>query len=218
MNGQTLEAWDLKPWKAGRSIYGRAHGGSEYRERPILQTPVDLWLFTELIQDVRPMLIVECGVFEGGFSTWLHDLTEDNSTLIVGIDKKLPDVYRESDLWYRLKGVEKDTLDSDVFHYLRELLTPDGDDKREPTLFILDDDHDPDHVTQELNMMSSLAYPGDWIVVCDTTPLPALEAAVRRWVGYSREDGFVAVPVDRFGLSNHRGGWITRVDTDEVTL
>jgi cephalosporin hydroxylase len=204
LNGQTLEKWDGKPWRRSR-----------YKGRLILQTPVDLWLFTELIERVNPSVIVEVGMLEGGFHDWLYDLTNTGllaeAAVILGIDID-PPVWtsRIGRRWIR-KG---DSLEATKKKFgLRSIVRRERErlDNR-PVIFILDDDHTPTHVFEELDAYSALCKPGDWIVVCDTVPVPGLAWTVDNWLGTDLGSGFMAVPLDRFGLSNHRGGWLRKVE------
>jgi cephalosporin hydroxylase len=162
----------------------------------LLQTPVDLWLFEELLQEVRPRLVVESGVLEGGFSWWLIDRLRTHliEADFFGIDVVLPDEYP-------FPAVKGDAADPAVIAQVVERMPELG-----RRLIILDDDHDPDHVVRELDQWKTVLRPEDFIVVCDTVPVPELEEAVHQWASRS---GFVS-RCDRFGLSNHRGGWLTR--------
>ena len=207
MNGQTLEKWDAKPWRESR-----------YWGRLILQTPVDLWLFTELIEKTNPSVIVEVGMLEGGFFEWLYDATshieclENRRAIIFGIDIETPSGIvkrrrvrvREVDSIFATKELHAVGLRSAIDLSRKRL------DNR-PVIFILDDDHAPAHVYKELESYSAICKPGDWIVVCDTVPVQGLAWTVSSWLETAEGREFVAEPVDRFGLSNHRGGWLRKV-------
>jgi len=203
-----LDKWDRKPWKE-----------SKYRGRTILQTPVDLWLFSELLDRLRPGLIVELGVHASGFSLWLHDQTRIRSmrTWILGIDRKLPDLFGGQIVFpSRFWGIQADTLSVEALDFVRAkiqriddhgIFESVGIDAEAPRLFILDDDHDPAHVIRKLEAWGEFCRPGDWLIVCETIRVVGLEMAVRTWTSGRQ---FAVSGIDRFGLSNHRSGWLRR--------
>jgi len=191
MKGQTLDKWNGKPWRQ-----------SVFEGVPILQTPVDLWLFTELVERVVPSYIVEVGMFKGGFTRWLLRLTSQTRTTIVGVDVEIPHGLPMS---RRLAAIQGDSIES--CGIVRDRIERGTGHK----IIILDDDHEPAHVLGELDNYSEMCEPGDWIVVCDTVPVPGLEEAVGRWLDtVGAKDGWRTMPVDRFGLSNNRGGWLRK--------
>ncbi len=206
MKDQTLEAWDRKPWRQ-----------SKYKGRLILQTPVDLVLFSELIECIRPELIFEFGVLEGGFTRWLVDqcIAHRTKTCIVGIDRTLPpDVFdKPAEFGVQAVGIEGDTLELNTVSQVRKIVQMSIDTVR-TKLFIFDDDHLPKHVLSELTVYSDLCNLGDRMVVCDTIPVSSLEENVADWLNQNKD--FHTFRCDRFGLTNHRGGWIIRVAVGEV--
>jgi len=188
---QSLRLWRRKPWRKSR-----------YKGRSLLQTPVDLILVEELLERARPGLIVESGVHEGGFSEWLADRSEIHGlgALVVGIDRRLPEGFG---LGRRIEGFESDSLDPETIAQVEARQVDQSS-----TIVFLDDDHSPSHVLRELDVWSGVLKGGDWLIVCDTVQVRGLEAAVRRWLRENPD--FEAVGRDRFGLSNHRGGWLRR--------
>lgn len=194
MYEQSLDKWKEKPWRQTR-----------YKKKLLLQTPVDLAIFEELIEEVRPRAIIEAGVLEGGFSLWLRDRCKSHNLAcsIIGIDARLP-------CWYHhyldsgILGIERDTLDPETLICLYKLVK-----RSEPKIVILDDDHTPYHVVQELEAYSDLLSPGDYIVACDTIQVEGLLEAVSFWL--SGRPDLSSMPLDKYGLSNHRAGWIKKV-------
>lgn len=206
MRQQSLDAWNKKPW-----VNSTFHG------RKILQTPVDLWLLSELIDKSRPGLIVELGVLEGGLSLWLNFKTQSAGIRcrIIGVDHKIPqDVFTShSRVAERLFGIEGDVLDVVTIDWVGKTIKAIDDgafpeiDPAAPRIVILDDDHDPDHVAIELRTYAKFCRLGDWLIVCDTVPVDGLEGVSR---SFAKINGFEVLGLDRFGLSNHRGGWLRK--------
>ncbi len=188
LGGLRLAKWHNLPWKR-----------SKYRGRAILQTPVDLWLFTELIERLRPGLFVEVGVNEGGFTAWLLDTISavDSRTVVLGVDRDFGRFQGIGILSRNLRLVEADALADSVVAEIELRRTT------RPTIFLLDDDHSPEHVERELDQFGGLSRPGDWLIVGDSTTVVGLDQVAENFVGSG--GGFRIVP-ERFGLSNHT--WI----------
>ena len=202
MKNQTLDKWNGKPWRK-----------SVFNGKPILQTPVDLWLFTELIQRIKPAVIVEVGMFEGGFTEWLLRLAEssDDRMMIAGVDLKVPRVMKaRGTRFFQGDSIEQSENVASVVSRIHSRSS-------RPAIIILDDDHDPDHVVEELEVYSAMCRPGDWLVVCDTVPVESLEEAVSDWLfRVGQSDGWQNMKLDRFGLSNNRGGWLKKGKTCSI--
>ena len=186
--GLNLRKWHALPWKRSR-----------YKGRAILQTPVDLWLMTELVEQTSPTLFVEVGVNEGGFSAWLLDLFSGlaTSTRLLGIDHR--DLWQHhhnaKPIFSRSMRFEKlDALDPMIPAEI-ERLRGDG-----VVIVFLDDDHSPDHVAAELDHYSGVLHPGDQLIVADSTTVRGLNRVCLDFVGSSH---FAHKNRDRFGLSNH---------------
>lgn len=64
------------------------------------------------------------------------------------------------------------------------------------------------HVAIELRTYAKFCRLGDWLIVCDTVPVDGLEDVSR---SFAKINGFEVLGLDRFGLSNHRGGWLRKL-------
>jgi cephalosporin hydroxylase len=127
---------------------------------PVWKSPLDLWLYQELIYEVRPDVVVEAGTKFGGSAYYfarLFDLLDHGE--VVTIDVK-PQQNRPEHP--RITYVTGSSTDPAVVARVDELI---GSGK---PLVVLDSAHRRDHVLEELRTWSSRVPVGSYIVVEDT--------------------------------------------------
>ena len=133
-----------------------------YRGVTIWKCPLDLWLYQELLHEIRPQLIVETGTAFGGSAYFLGDLcdTLGLEALITTIDIEP----RENRPQHpRVTYVTASSTDPEVVRNVYAQV-PAG----APALVILDSDHRRDHVLDELRAYADLVSVGSYVVVEDT--------------------------------------------------
>ena len=124
------------------------------------KTPLDLWLYQELIHELRPDVLIEAGTKFGGSAYYfarMFDLIDHGEVVTIDVEEQ-PDRPEHPRITY-LSG---SSTDPDVFARVGELL---GD--RKP-LIVLDSSHRRGHVLDELRLWSPLVPVGSYIVVEDT--------------------------------------------------
>lgn len=125
------------------------------------KSPMDLWVYQEIIYEVRPELIIECGTYAGGSALFFSSMLELNNIdgLVVSIDrearKPLP---KRSNLHF----VSGDTLD--YGYEVADRFRANSDS----CLVILDSDHRKAHVLEELNLYSKLVSLNSYLIVEDS--------------------------------------------------
>jgi cephalosporin hydroxylase len=188
-------------------------GATTYRGTVIWKCPLDLWLYQELLDAVRPKLIIETGTAYGGSARYLADLsaTLGLGATVVTIDTQVfADRYEHPDVVY-LTG---SSVSDEVLDRVRTLVPDDG-----AVMVILDSDHRRDHVLAELRCLAPLVTPGSVVVVEDTNvnghpvyadfgpgPMEALDAYL------AETDAFEVDPVsDKFFMTFNPRGVLRRV-------
>ncbi len=155
---------------------------------PIAKCPLDLWVYQEILFEVRPEVIIECGTFAGGsalFLAQLCDLLDRGHILTIDVaDHAIPRHPRIS----RIIG---SSTAPQVVEQARRLAAG-----RSPILVILDSDHHAHHVLEEMRHYGPLVSPGSYLIVEDTNinGHPALPGfgpgpmeAVRTFLGESAD-------------------------------
>ena len=132
-----------------------------YRGTRAYKCPTDMWVYQELIDDLRPGLVIETGTFRGGSAHFIADRLElagHGQVVTVDIDVQ-PDRPEHPRLTY-LTG---SSVDPEVLEDLRSRIDPAA-----PVLVILDSDHSQAHVAAELLAYAPLVTLGSYLIVEDT--------------------------------------------------
>ena len=127
---------------------------------PVWKSPLDLWLYQELIYEVRPDVIVEAGTKFGGSAYYfarLFDLLDHGEVVTIDVN---PEPNRPEHP--RITYLTGSSTDPAVVARVDALIG-----SRKP-LVVLDSAHGRDHVLEELRTWSSRVPVGSYIVVEDT--------------------------------------------------
>lgn len=185
---------------------------TRYRGTPTWKCPLDLWIYQEIVQEIRPDLIVETGTAYGGSALFLADLCDIHGTgHVVTIDNR----DRAGDVEHpRLTKVIGSSTDRRVFDQVAGLAEQTGS-----VLVMLDADHARDHVLTELRLWSALVTPGSYLIAEDTNingrPVypdfgPGPAEAVEVFLAET-EDFVVDRSREKFLMTWNPGGFLQRV-------
>ena len=135
--------------------------------QPILQLPEDLVRLQEVIVRLRPDVIIECGVCDGGSLLFHATLMEALGVgRVVGIDIQIRTGARAaieaSPLRKRIELMESDSAEAAVVARVRA-----GIKSGETVMVILDSDHTRRHVARELEAWAPVVTPGYCLLVAD---------------------------------------------------
>ncbi|MHB1786096.1 MAG: CmcI family methyltransferase [Acidimicrobiales bacterium] len=186
-----------------------------YRGVPVLKCPLDLWLYQEIIHDVRPDLIIETGTAHGGSAYFLADLcdTVDHGQ-VVTIDINSPSDPPRHD---RVTYLEGSSVAPGIVTQVKGLVPLGG-----TALVILDSDHSRDHVRQELESYAPMVSVGSYIIVEDTNvhghpALPSFPAGPMEALQHflSGTDAFeIDRRLEKFMMTFNPSGYLRRVRAD----
>ena len=130
-----------------------------------LQHPFDAWVTQEIICEIRPDLIIECGTYLGGSAImWAMLLEQVNPTgrvLTIDVEDRLDRAKEVPIFAQRVDSLSGSSVDPAVLAEVRDRAAG----KR--TLVILDSDHSKEHVTAELDAYAPLVTPGSYLIVQD---------------------------------------------------
>lgn len=189
---------------------------------PILQNPMDLQLYQELVYNLKPRYIVQTGICDGGsivyFSTLLDIVQAPASAVTVGIDISLSKIAATIS-HPRARLIIGDSAAAETVEKVKQLL-PSTSDAPGPGMVVLDSDHSRDHVLKELRAYWELVSIGSYLVVEDTNvngrpvnwshgpgPHEAVEIFLRENSRFQRDDSMW----ERNLVSHHQRGWLKRL-------
>ena len=175
----------------------------------IQKLPLDMWIYQEMIYELRPEVIVETGTADGGsalFFAQMFDLLGKGEVITIDI--------KECKMTHpRVTKLIGSSVSEDIFKKVKNLV---GNKK---TLVILDSDHSKNHVSKEMEMYSELVSVGSYMVVEDTNvnghpvaeshgpgPMEAVEEFLKK-----RKEFVVDHSREKFMLTFFPNGFLKRV-------
>jgi cephalosporin hydroxylase len=184
---------------------------TRYRGLTVWKCPLDLWIYQEIISEIRPSLIVETGTAHGGSALFLADLCATlgrGEVVTIDIRRRAEELEHE-----RLTKIVGSSVDVAV----RDDVVTRANGG--PTLVVLDSDHRRDHVLAELRLWSDVVTPGSYLIVEDTNidgrPVfpgfgPGPAEAVDTFV--SEDDRFeIDRSREKFVMTWNPGGFLRRI-------
>lgn len=129
---------------------------------PIWKCPLDMWVYQEIIFDVKPDLIVETGTAFGGsalFMSCMLDLIGKGKIVTVDINEVPSKPQHE-----RLHYVRGSSTAEEIVDQIRPHVA-DSD----TVMVILDSDHSKEHVLNELQIYNQFVTKGSYMIVEDTS-------------------------------------------------
>lgn len=126
-----------------------------------LKNPFDLLAFQEIIWEVRPSYIIECGSMYGGTALFFATICEMiGRGHVIAIDLK-PKWNRASH--FRLTKIEGNTVDPKIVAKVSSIIKD-----KQPILVDLDSCHKYRHVLREMEIYSKFVTKGSYLIVEDT--------------------------------------------------
>lgn len=184
---------------------------TKYLDRAILKTPFDWIVLGDIIQDTRPEVIIEIGVFEGGSTLWMAHLLDamNISCQIIAVDirDKPPKLEHP-----RIKWVIGDCLDSTTVARIEELC------EGRHGMVIEDSDHKY-HITKAiLETYKKFITPGCYFIVEDTIveflklpPFPGPLKAVEEFIATHQDTFVIDRSREKYIITHNPMGHLLRI-------
>lgn len=123
--------------------------------------PLDLWIYQEILYELKPDLIIETGTANGGSALFLATICD-----IIGIGTVVTiDIERRENLTQhsRIKYLTGSSTSNEIVTKVQELAK-----NKKKVMCILDSDHTKKHVLDELKIYSPMVSKGQYLIVEDT--------------------------------------------------
>lgn len=148
------QAWLRSGWD-NKYVYSFSWMG-----RPVIQLPEDMLRIQELIYSIRPDVVVETGIANGGSLIFYAGLMEAMGYgRVIGVDIEIRSHNRQAieahEMYKRIQMIEGSSVDTAVVASVKELIRPG-----EKVLVILDSNHTREHVLAELRAYADMVEIG----------------------------------------------------------
>jgi len=137
-------------------VLGGTWGNTYWLGVPVQKCIFDMWVYQEILFEVRPDIIIECGTANGGGTLFLSsvcDVIGSGNIVSVDIEDK-----KDRPQHKRIKYLLGSSTSKEIVEQVRQ--TVSGDCK---VMVILDSDHHKEHVLNELRIYNELVTEGELI-------------------------------------------------------
>lgn len=168
-----------------------------------LKCPTDLWVYQEIIVEIKPDVIIETGTFKGGTSLFLAnvcDLIGKGKVISVDVTKAIVSAHP------RITYLIGDSKSKQIENQIKSLIKV-GD----VVMAILDSSHVREHVLEEMRIYGCLVTKGSYLIVEDTNEQGGSQAlqAVKQFL--DENDSFsIDESREKFFLSFNPKGWLRK--------
>lgn len=135
--------------------------------RPIIQMPEDMIRIQEVIYQIKPDVIIETGVAQGGSLIFYASLCKSmENGRVIGIDIEIRPYNRKAIEAHEMSPfitlIEGSSTAPNIVERVKGLIKPE-----EKVLVILDSCHSKQHVLKELEAYCGIITPGSYIIATD---------------------------------------------------
>lgn len=176
-----------------------------------VKCPLDLWVYQEIISDLKPDIIIETGTYKGGSALFLAsicDLVGKGSIIAIDIKKQITPKHE------RIRYIIGSSTDKQIINKIQYLIN-----NKENVMVIIDSDHSKEHVLKELKIYSEFVSVSSYLIVEDTNinghpvhpnfgpgPMEAVDEFLRNNINFVRDKN-----KEKFFLSFNPRGFLRRV-------
>ncbi len=136
-----------------------------------LKNPLDLWIYQEIIYELRPDIIIETGTANGGSALYLasiYDLVNGKDGIGEVISVDIENIARPQHK--RIRYLLGSSISQGIIDTIRNIIDKEIKEKNKELkiMVVLDSDHTKNHVLNELRLYSKFVTKGQYLIVEDT--------------------------------------------------
>lgn len=143
-------------------LLGKTWSETRWMGVPIFKCPLDLWIYQELINELKPDFIVETGTCAGGSALYLAqicDLAGHGQIITVDLQAYKGGQPQHERITYLLGSSTSD----EIIEQIRDRIPRDA-----TVMVVLDSDHSGEHVYNELQRYADIVSRGSYLIVEDS--------------------------------------------------
>ena len=126
-----------------------------------MKCPLDLWVYQEILFKIKPDVVIETGINEGGGAAFLSSILDSiGKGKLITVDIEILDNLPDHERITYLKG---SSTDEKIVQKISEMIQ-----ENQVVLVILDSDHNMPHVLKEMEIYSKLVTKGSYMIVEDS--------------------------------------------------
>ena len=126
-----------------------------------MKCPLDLWIYQEILYELKPDIVIETGVNEGGGAAFLVSILDSiGKGKLITVDIEL---LENRPFHQRITYIKGSSTDEKVVQQISSLIQ-----KNQVVLVILDSDHNMPHVLREMEIYSEFVSMGSYMIVEDS--------------------------------------------------
>jgi len=139
-----------------------------WRGIQVLKNPCDVWMMLELLQAVRPSVLVETGTHYGGSALLFSDVMSLLGIPMTIITVDINPKWTVDPSQYRIESLVGYSTEPRVIESVRQAVTGVLAKQTGPVMVTLDSDHSAENVSRELQLYAPMVTRGSYLVVEDT--------------------------------------------------
>lgn len=142
-------------------MFGKTWVDTTFLGTKLEKCPFDLWVYQEILYEIKPEIIVECGTYLGGSALYLAsmcDLLDHGEVITIDILER-----KNRPQHKRIEYILGSSTSPEVVAKVKARIQG-----RSPVLVILDSDHKKEHVLNELNIYGEIVTRGSYLIVEDS--------------------------------------------------
>ena len=139
----------------------RTWNNTRWMGRRTMRCPLDLWVYQEILYDIKPDIVIETGTNEGGGTHFLASIMDViGKGKVIGVDIEELDNRADHE---RITYIQGSSISNEIVRKVSEMIEPDH-----AVLVILDSDHNMPHVLEEMKIYSEFVTKGSYMIVEDS--------------------------------------------------
>ena len=139
----------------------RTWNNTRWMGRRTMRCPLDLWVYQEILYEIKPDIVIETGTNEGGGAHFLASIMDViGKGKVIGVDIEELDNRADHE---RITYIQGSSISNEIVRKVSEMIEPDH-----AVLVILDSDHNMPHVLEEMKIYSEFVTKGSYMIVEDS--------------------------------------------------